>query len=57
MMNKLIEVAFAPEAINNEPVREKSIRHAHPLTLHLCRARRRRAECLALWFVEGDGLE
>jgi len=32
---KLIEVALPLAAINREAVREKSIRHGHPSTLHL----------------------
>jgi len=34
---KLIEVALPLEAINKAAVREKSIRHDHPSTLHLLR--------------------
>ena len=37
---KLIEVALPLEKINVESVREKSIRHGHPSTLHLWWARR-----------------
>ncbi|MDR3600344.1 MAG: DUF1156 domain-containing protein [Desulfosporosinus sp.] len=37
---KLIEVALPLEAINAASVREKSIRHGHPSTLHLWWARR-----------------
>ena len=37
---KLIEVALPLDAINAESVREKSIRHGHPSTLHLWWARR-----------------
>lgn len=37
---KLIEVALPLEKINAESVREKSIRHGHPSTLHLWWARR-----------------
>jgi len=37
---KLIEVALPLEAINKASAREKSIRHGHPSTLHLWRARR-----------------
>jgi hypothetical protein len=33
---KLIEVALPLETINREAAREKSIRHGHPSTLHLC---------------------
>jgi len=36
---KLIEVALPLAAINREAVREKSIRHGHPSTLHLWWAR------------------
>ncbi|ELR99767.1 DUF1156 domain-containing protein, partial [Gloeocapsa sp. PCC 73106] len=35
MKKKLIEVALPLVAINSESVREKSIRHGHPSTLHL----------------------
>ena len=37
---KLIEVALPLEEINKACVREKSIRHGHPSTLHLWWARR-----------------
>ena len=37
---KLIEVALPLDAINKASVREKSIRHGHPSTLHLWWARR-----------------
>ena len=37
---KLIEVALPLEAINAASIREKSIRHGHPSTLHLWWARR-----------------
>ena len=37
---KLIEVALPLSAINTAAAREKSIRHGHPSTLHLWRARR-----------------
>ena len=33
---KLIEVALPLDAINTASAREKSIRHGHPSTLHLC---------------------
>ncbi|MFJ2028690.1 DUF1156 domain-containing protein [Streptosporangium sp. NPDC087985] len=36
MKRKLIEVALPLETINRESAREKSIRHGHPSTLHLC---------------------
>jgi len=39
-IKKLIEVALPLEKINAESVREKSIRHGHPSTLHLWWARR-----------------
>jgi putative DNA methylase len=47
---KLIEVALPLEAINKESVREKSIRHGHPSTLHLWWARRPLAACRAVLF-------
>lgn len=37
---KLIEVALPLEKINDASIREKSIRHGHPSTLHLWWARR-----------------
>ena len=47
---KLIEVALPLDAINRESVREKSIRHGHPSTLHLWWARRPLAAARAvLW--------
>jgi putative DNA methylase len=49
---KLIEVALALEAINNESAREKSIRHGHPSTLHLWWARRPLAACRAVLFAQ-----
>ena len=48
---KLIEVALPLEAINREAVREKSIRHGHPSTLHLWWARRPLAACRAVLFA------
>jgi putative DNA methylase len=36
---KLIEVALPLDEINKASAREKSIRHGHPSTLHLARAR------------------
>ena len=47
---KLIEVALPLEAINKASVREKSIRHGHPSTLHLWWARRPLATCRAVLF-------
>jgi len=47
---KLIEVALPLDAINKESVREKSIRHGHPSTLHLWWARRPLATCRAVLF-------
>jgi putative DNA methylase len=47
---KLIEVALPLEAINIASVREKSIRHGHPSTLHLWWARRPLAACRAVIF-------
>ncbi len=49
---KLIEVALPLEAINKEAVREKSIRHGHPSTLHLWWARRPLAACRAVLFAQ-----
>lgn len=55
---KLIEVALPLVAINADSAREKSIRHGHPSTLHLWRARRSLAACRAELFaslVEAPG--
>jgi putative DNA methylase len=49
---KLIEVAIPLEAINAASVREKSIRHGHPSTLHLWWARRPLASCRAVLFAQ-----
>ena len=49
---KLIEVAIPLEAINKASVREKSIRHGHPSTLHLWWARRPLAACRAVLFSQ-----
>jgi putative DNA methylase len=49
---KLIEVALPLEAINKESVREKSIRHGHPSTIHLWWARRPLAACRAILFAQ-----
>ena len=49
---KLIEVAIPLEAINAASVREKSIRHGHPSTLHLWWARRPLAACRAVLFTQ-----
>lgn len=48
---KLIEVALPLDAINKESVREKTIRHGHPSTLHLWWARRPLAACRAVLFA------
>ena len=48
---KLIEVALPLKAINEASVREKSIRHGHPSTLHLWWARRPLATCRAVLFA------
>ncbi len=45
---KLIEVALPLDAINEASVREKSIRHGHPSTLHIWWARRPLAACRAV---------
>jgi putative DNA methylase len=49
---KLIEVALPLEAINKACVREKSIRHGHPSTLHLWWARRPLAAARAVIFAQ-----
>ena len=49
---KLIEVSLPLEAINRASVREKSIRHGHPSTLHLWWARRPLAACRAVLFAQ-----
>ena len=48
---KLIEVDLPLDFINHESVREKSIRHGHPSTLHLWWARRPLAACRAVIFA------
>ena len=49
---KLIEVALPLAAINTASVREKSIRHGHPSTLHLWWARRPLATARAVIFAQ-----
>ena len=49
---KLIEVALPLDAINAAAVREKSIRHGHPSTLHLWWARRPLAAARAVLFAQ-----
>jgi putative DNA methylase len=49
---KLIEVALPLAAINAASVREKSIRHGHPSTLHLWWARRPLAAARAVIFAQ-----
>jgi putative DNA methylase len=49
---KLIEVALPLVAINEASVREKSIRHGHPSTLHLWWARRPLAAARAVIFSQ-----
>ncbi|ORC37385.1 hypothetical protein B4O97_04120 [Marispirochaeta aestuarii] len=51
MKKKLIEVALPLDAINSASVREKSIRHGHPSTLHLWWARRPLAAARAVLFA------
>ena len=46
-----IEVALPLDAINKASIREKSIRHGHPSTLHLWWARRPLASCRAVLFA------
>src|SRR3954466_7490058 len=52
LRKKLIEVALPLEAINKAAVREKSIRHGHPSTLHLWWARRPLAAARAVIFAQ-----
>ena len=49
---KLIEMALPLDAINRASVREKSIRHGHPSTLHLWWARRPLAAARAVIFAQ-----
>ena len=49
---KLIEVALPLKEINEACVREKSIRHGHPSTLHLYWARRPLAAARAVLFAQ-----
>ena len=49
---KLIEVALPLDAVNAASVREKSIRHGHPSTLHLWWARRPLAAARAVIFSQ-----
>jgi putative DNA methylase len=51
-IKKLIEVALPLDAINAASVREKSIRHGHPSTLHLWWARRPLAAARAVIFAQ-----
>jgi len=48
---KLIEVVIPLGVVNATAVREKSIRHGHPPTLHLWWARRPLAACRAVLFA------
>ena len=49
---KLIEVALPLDAINTASVREKSIRHGHPSTLHLWWSRKPLATARAVIFAQ-----
>jgi putative DNA methylase len=49
---KSIEVSISLEAINAASAREKSIRHGHPSTPHVCWARRPLAACRAVLFAQ-----
>lgn len=49
---KLIETALPLDVINDASVREKSIRHGHPSTLHLWWARRPLAAARAMLFAQ-----
>src|SRR5712672_3510505 len=48
---KLIQVALPLDAINKASIREKSIRHGHPSTLHLWWSRKPLATCRAVLFA------
>ncbi len=48
---KLIEVALPLKAMNEASIREKSIRHGHPSTLHLWWSRKPLATCRAILFA------
>ena len=48
---KLVEVALPLDVINAAAVREKSIRHGHPSTLHLWWSRKPLAVCRAVLFA------
>jgi len=48
---KLIEVAMPLESINTASVREKSIRHGHPSSLHLWWSRKPTATARAVIFA------
>lgn len=52
MSKKLIETSLPLEVINAASVREKSIRHGHPSTLHLYWARRPLATARAVLFAQ-----
>jgi putative DNA methylase len=54
---KLTKVALPLDAINKASVREKSIRHGHPSTLHLWWARRPLVTARARLEEEGGGKE
>jgi len=45
MRDKPVEAALPLEAINKAAAREKSARHGHPSTLHLCWAGRAATVC------------
>lgn len=52
MKKKLIETSLPLEAINEASVREKSIRHGHPSTLHLYWSRKPLATARAILFAQ-----
>ncbi|MEF3272843.1 MAG: DUF1156 domain-containing protein, partial [Chloroflexus sp.] len=52
MTKKIIEVALPLAVINEASVREKSIRHGHPSTLHFWWARRPLAAARAVLFAQ-----
>src|SRR5438874_4479726 len=49
---RLAEVDFPIAVVSKHSAREKSIRHGHPSTLHLWRARRPLAACRAVIFAQ-----
>jgi hypothetical protein len=56
---RLAEVDFPIAVVSKHAAREKSIRHGHPSTLHLWRARRPLASCVSngLNFTQNHRIE